>query len=50
MPYRLVRNSVQVQRDNGRWETLKTYPSHVKALAYFRALVLNAEHKGEKKT
>ena len=50
MPYRILGNKVQVQREGGRWETLKQYPSRVKALAYFRALVLNAEHKGEKKT
>ena len=43
MPYRVVANAVQIQKD-GKWSLLKRHESHEKALAHLRALQANVEH------
>ena len=47
MPYRLSENNmcVEVERDNGEWETLECYESEDDARAYLTALVMNVDEE-----
>lgn len=47
MPYR-VDGKKMMQLKNGKWELMMEHPSHEKALAHYRALILNVPEERER--